>query len=62
MSLSGARVAERDVYMDPIPLNVTAVGFGSSVPWVEIYWDARNREVKAYVTKLYIPQDPIYSF
>jgi hypothetical protein len=62
MSLSQPGIAERDVYLDPIPLNVTAVGFGSSVPGLKIDWDAHNREVKAYVTKLYIPQDPIYSF
>ena len=54
--------AERDVYLDPIPLKVIKTGFDDSVPWVKIVWDAGNREVKAYVTKLYIPQDPIYSF
>ena len=61
-SLSAPGIAERDVYMDPIPLNVAAMGFDNSVPWVKIDWDALNREVQAYVIKLYIPQDPIYSF
>jgi hypothetical protein len=63
ISLPRACIAERDVYLDPIPLEVPEPRFfENSVPWVKIDWDSRNREVKAYVTKLYIPQDPIYSF
>jgi hypothetical protein len=63
LSPSGIAVlAERGVYLDPIPLRVTEIGLENSVPCVTIDWDARNRLVEAYVTKLYIPQDPIHSF
>lgn len=59
ISSSGPAIAERYIYLDPIPLKLTEIGFDKSESWVEIDWDASNRKVKASIVKLYIPQDPI---
>jgi hypothetical protein len=51
-------VASRDAYQVPTALKVREFGgIRSSRPWLKIDWDARNREIKAHVGTLYVPQD-----
>jgi hypothetical protein len=53
-------IAERDPFSDPVSLDVSVSGFDEYVrlPYVNIYWDNHNREVKAYVIKVIYPPKP----
>jgi hypothetical protein len=53
-------MARRDSHRGLIALKVAEFGFGESVPWTKVEWNARSLLVKAYVSKLYIPQETIY--